>query len=73
MAPEFQFALDLINGLGTIGVLVFLVVAFVRGDIITRAVFDRVLQMYEQQLAKMTTLFLERLDQAIERRENGHK
>lgn len=67
MSTEFQFALDLINGLGTVGALVLMVVAFLRGDIITKSVFDRVLLMYEKQLEKMTEIFFERLNQAIDR------
>lgn len=66
MTPEAQFYFEVINSLGTVGALLLLVVAFMRGDIIPKSVFDRVLQMYERQLQILTEKFMERLDKVIE-------
>ena len=40
-----------INALGVVGILGFLVVAFYRGDLVAKSLLDRILAVYEQQLA----------------------
>lgn len=68
---ELKLVLSIINTTGVVGVLSLIVLAFVRGEIITKTVFDRVLSLYEKQLERMTEQFIERLDKIIERR-NGN-
>jgi len=53
---------------GAVVVLTYVVFAFVRGDIISRIVFDRVLQMYEKQLAQLAEQYLQRLDKMLDLR-----
>lgn len=54
-----------INALGVVGILGFMVVAFYRGDLVAKTMLDRILAIYEQQLADMTERILERLDIAL--------
>jgi len=50
--------LDIINGLGTLGVLVVLVVWFMRGDILSRKVYESlILSIVEQTVKKVLTAF----------------
>ena len=56
-----------INALGVVGILGFLVVAFYRGDLVAKSLLDRILAVYEQQLADMTERILERLEIALRR------
>ena len=64
---ELNVLLQAINALGVVGILGFLVVAFYRGDLIAKAVLDRILAVYEQQLADMTERILEQLQAALQR------
>lgn len=54
-----------INALGVVGILGFMVIAFYRGDLVAKSMLDRILAVYEQQLAAMTERILERLDNAL--------
>ena len=56
-----------INALGVVGILGFLVVAFYRGDLVAKSLLDRILAVYEHQLADMTECILERLEIALRR------
>lgn len=62
-----KLMISVINTTGVVGVMTLIVVAFLRGDIITKTVFDRVLALYEKQLERMTEQFIDRLDKIIER------
>ncbi|MEK6222936.1 MAG: hypothetical protein N2D54_11880 [Chloroflexota bacterium] len=54
-----------INALGVVGILGFLVVAFYRGDLVAKTMLDRILAVYEKQLADLTERILERLEIAL--------
>ena len=57
--------LEIINALGVVGLLGFMVMAFYRGDLIARSLLDRILQLYEKQLTELSDRILQRLDAAI--------
>jgi len=54
-----------LNSLGVVGILGFLVVAFYRGELVAKSMLDRILAVYEKQLANLTERILERLDSAL--------
>lgn len=58
---------DLLNAVGTVGVLVWLTLAFYRGDIVSRRTLERILERYERQFAESTARILERVDEAMRR------
>lgn len=60
--------LQAINAAGVVGLLGFMVVAFYRGDLIAKALLDRILSVYEKQIAEMTERILERLEVALTER-----
>ena len=57
--------LEIINALGVVGLLGFMVMAFYRGDLIARSLLDRILQLYEKQLTELSDRILQRLDAVI--------
>jgi len=57
--------LEIINALGVVGLLGFMVIAFYRGDLIARSLLDRILQLYEKQLTELSDRILQRLDAVI--------
>ena len=57
--------LEIINALGVVGLLGFMVMAFYRGDLIARSLLDRILQLYEKQLTELSDCILQRLDAVI--------
>ena len=59
---SFELLLKVIDALGGIGVLIFLVWAFYRGDLIPKSILNRILEVYEKQMAER---ILTRLDEAL--------
>ena len=47
---ELSVFFQAINALGVVGILGFLVVAFYRGDLVAKAMLDRIMALYERQL-----------------------
>ena len=70
---ELSVLLQAINALGVVGLLGFMVVAFYRGDLIAKTVLDRILAVYEKQLAEMTERILERLEVALRAQMDSNK
>ncbi len=68
---ELSLLFQAINALGVVGILGFLVIAFYRGDLISKVVLDRILKVYETQLANMTERIMKRLDDALEHIHSG--
>lgn len=64
---SLRLVISIINTTGVVGVMTLIIVAFLRGEIITKTVFDRVLALYEKQLERMTEQFIDRLDKISER------
>ncbi len=64
---EISTILQIFEAGGNIALLGFMVLSFYRGDVIAKSVLDRILAVYEQQLAEMTERILERLDTALSR------
>ena len=54
--------LQVANGLGTLGVLIFLVLAFYRGDIVAKPVLDRIVKTYDDRIAELVGRFISSLD-----------
>lgn len=69
MTPEaFTQLLTAANSIGTLGVLIFFVLAFYRGDILSKTVHDRIVKVYEDQAKELTTRLvasIERIEQKI--------
>lgn len=65
---ELTVLFQAVNALGVIGLLGFMVTAFYRGDLIARAVLDRILALYEKQLAELSEQILKRLEEVIGRK-----
>lgn len=63
--PELSVLFQAVNALGVIGLLGFMVTAFYRGDLIARSLLDRILALYERQLAELSRQILERLEEVI--------
>lgn len=55
------------NGIGATALAISITVLFIRGDIISKAVLDRILAIYEKQMQEALKVFTERLDTALER------
>ena len=69
---SLQTVADFLNAAGTLGVLLFMVLAFYRGDIVSKRTLDRILAQYERQFAESTARILERIDAALrEHRDRG--
>lgn len=62
---ELTVLFQAVNALGVIGLLGFMVVAFYRGDLIARSLLDRILALYQQQLAELSERILKRLEEVI--------
>lgn len=65
LGTEWNLLIELVNALGVVGLLAFMVAAFYRGDLVARNLLDRILSLYEQQLVELSERVLERLDQAL--------
>lgn len=64
---ELSVLLQAVNAVGVIGLLAFMVAAFYRGDLIARSLLDRILALYEMQLAELSERILRRLEEVIVR------
>ena len=62
---DLGILLEIVNAVGVVGLLGFMVMAFYRGDVIARNVLDRILSLYEEQLTELSEQILERLEQII--------
>ena len=62
---DLGILLEIVNAVGVIGLLGFMVMAFYRGDLIARSLLDRILSLYEEQLTELSEQILERLEQII--------
>lgn len=65
MNTDLTVLFQAVNALGVIGLLGFMVTAFYRGDLIARALLDRILALYEQQLRELSEQILKRLEEVI--------
>jgi hypothetical protein len=57
--------LEIVNAVGVVGLLGFMVMAFYRGDLIARSLLDRILAVYEKQLADLSEQILVKLEEVI--------
>lgn len=62
---ELSVLLQALNAAGVIGLLGFMVAAFYRGDLIARSLLDRILGLYEKQLAELSEQILKRLEEVV--------
>ncbi|MCL4257681.1 MAG: hypothetical protein KJZ53_04020 [Anaerolineales bacterium] len=58
---------EAINALGVVGLLMFMVLAFYRGDLIARNLLDRILSLYEEQLDQLSQRILAKLEEVMKR------
>lgn len=65
---ELSVLLGAINAFGVVGLLAFMVAAFYRGDLIARAMLDRILGLYEEQIGELTERILQRLEEVVRKR-----
>ena len=57
--------IDVINAVGVVGLLCFMVLAFYKGEVIAKSVLDRILEVYQLQFEQMTEQIIEKLDSVI--------
>lgn len=62
---ELSVLLQALNAAGVVGLLGFMVLAFYRGDLIARTLLDRILGLYEKQLAELSEQILKRLEEVV--------
>jgi len=60
--PEQIDLLTVVNSIGTLGMLVFMVLAFYRGDIVAKAVVDRILEVYEKRIGELVDRLMAKMD-----------
>jgi hypothetical protein len=60
---ELSVLLQALNAAGVVGLLGFMVLAFYRGDLVARSLLDRILALYEKQLAELSERILRRLEE----------
>ncbi|MBX3047691.1 MAG: hypothetical protein KIT46_08335 [Anaerolineales bacterium] len=65
---DLTVLLQVINAAGVVGLLGFMVMAFYRGDLIARSLLDRILALYEKQLAELSERILKRLEEVVTRK-----
>ncbi|MCW5876890.1 MAG: hypothetical protein KIS85_08410 [Anaerolineales bacterium] len=65
---ELSVLLQAVNAAGVIGLLGFMVIAFYRGDLVARSLLDRILALYEKQLAELSERILKRLEEVVSRK-----
>ncbi len=58
--------LQAVNTFGVVAVLIFFMLAFYQGKIISKTILDRILEVYERQFEEMTDRIMKRLDDALE-------
>ncbi len=59
--------LEVINALGVVGLLAFMVMAFYRGDLIARSLLDRILNLYEEQIGELSQRILAKLEEVMKK------
>jgi len=62
---ELSVLLQALNAAGVVGLLGFMVLAFYRGDLVARSLLDRILALYEKQLAELSERILKRLEEVV--------
>jgi hypothetical protein len=62
---DLSVFLEIVNAVGVVGLLGFMVMAFYRGDLIARSLLDRILAVYEKQLTDLSERILRRLEEAL--------
>lgn len=62
---ELSVMLQALNAAGVVGLLGFMVLAFYRGDLVARSLLDRILALYEKQLAELSERILKRLEEVV--------
>lgn len=62
---ELSMLLQALNAAGVVGLLGFMVLAFYRGDLVARSLLDRILALYEKQLAELSERILKRLEEVV--------
>jgi hypothetical protein len=67
MDGDLGVLLEVVNAVGVVGLLGFMVVAFYRGDLIARSLLDRILAVYEKQLAELSERILVRLEEVVKK------
>lgn len=65
MDAEMGVLFEAINALGVVGLLMFMVLAFYRGDLIARSLLDRILSLYKEQLEQLSQRILARLEEVM--------
>jgi hypothetical protein len=55
------------SGVGALGLAIALVALFIRGDIISKSILDRILVIYEKQMQDGLDRFTKSLDTSLER------
>lgn len=66
---ELSVLLQALNAAGVVGLLGFMALAFYRGDIVARSLLDRILALYEKQLAELSERILKRLEEVAQKGE----
>jgi len=64
---QLSVLLQAVNAAGVVGLLGFMVLAFYRGDLIARSLLDRILALYEQQIAELSERILKRLEEVVKK------
>lgn len=62
---DIRVLLEVINALGVVGLLAFMVMAFYRGDLIARSLLDRILSLYEEQIGELSQRILAKLEEVV--------
>ena len=62
---DIRVLLEAVNAFGVVGLLTFMVMAFYRGDLIARSLLDRILSLYEEQIAELSERILRRLEEVV--------
>ena len=62
---DLSVLLQALNAAGVVGLLGFMVLAFYRGDLVARSLLDRILALYEKQLAELSERILKRLEEVV--------
>ena len=65
---DLSVLLQALNAAGVVGLLGFMVLAFYRGDLVARSLLDRILALYEKQLAELSERILKRLEEVVKSR-----
>ncbi|MBX3045730.1 MAG: hypothetical protein KF698_01900 [Anaerolineales bacterium] len=64
---DMRVLFEAINALGVVGLLMFMVLAFYRGDLIARNLLDRILSLYQEQLDQLSQRILAKLEEVMKK------